>query len=259
MKKIRQLIAVVHLVILLALIYWNYYSNTGAINHQTVGDVSDKFDNLFTPAGYAFAIWGLIYLGLLVLGVYWIYLAFKKDEDTRSIVYAAPTLILAHFGNGMWLWFWLNEATGSALMIMIFILAMLFLTSIRLDAGLMGSSKINKLLIRVPVSLYFGWISVATIANVAAHLKGIGWNGGINETMWTMLAIVLATILGSFMVIHRNRWVFGLVIIWALIAIAVRHFFDVELIMWTAIVGAICVAASYLVNVFQLNKTNQGK
>ena len=132
MKK-NKLLAILHLIVLVALIFWNYYSNTGVINNNTVGSVSDNLDNLFTPAGYAFAIWGIIYLGLLALGIYMLVCAFKNKVIDNFISKAAPPLILAHLGNAAWLWFWLQEQTGISVIIMIFILSMLTLTVIRLN------------------------------------------------------------------------------------------------------------------------------
>ncbi|MCR9173925.1 MAG: tryptophan-rich sensory protein [bacterium] len=237
MAKFRRLFAVLHLIILIGLIYWNYYTNTGAINGNTVGGVSDNFENLFTPASYAFAIWGVIYLGLLILGIYWIYLAFSKPRESVSIVQAAPSLIVAHFGNAVWLWFWLHEETGKALLVMFGILLALIITSLKIRKLVGHVKSIDKWLIHLPIGLYFGWISVATIANVASHLAGIGWTGGIGESMWATIAVAVATLLGIFMLLKRKNYVFACVVVWALIAIAVRHSQESIEVMWTAVVG----------------------
>jgi hypothetical protein len=246
MQRIGKTLAIVHFLALAALIFWNYYSNTGVVNDQTVGEVSDKFANLFTPASYAFAIWGLIYLGLLLLAGYWIYLAFNKPEKMPLILSAAPTLILAHIGNALWLWFWLNEESMNSVIIMIGILIALLITAMRLRGLRKERSTLDKALIYSPVHLYFGWISVATIANFAAHLNSIGWKGGMSPVAWTIIAIITATLLGIFMMKQLRMSVYSGVIIWALLAIAVRHQSEVETIMWTAIGGIVCILIAFL-------------
>ncbi|XOV67922.1 MAG: tryptophan-rich sensory protein [Fluviicola sp.] len=246
MQRIGKTLAIAHFLALAALIFWNYYSNTGVVNDQTVGEVSDKFANLFTPASYAFAIWGLIYLGLLLLAGYWIYLAFNKPEKMPLILSAAPTLILAHIGNALWLWFWLNEQSMNSVIIMIGILITLLITAIRLRGLQKDSSKLDKALIFTPTHLYFGWISVATIANFAAHLNSIDWKGGLSPVAWTIIVIITATLLGILMMIQLRMSVYSGVIIWALLAIAVRHRAEIETIMWTAIGGIICILIAYI-------------
>jgi hypothetical protein len=237
MKKYKFL-ASLHLLVLLALIFWNYYSNTGVVNNNTVGSISDNLDNLFTPAGYAFAIWGIIYLGLLALGVYMVIRAFIGNGNNEFIAKAAPTLILAHLGNATWLWFWLKEETGVSVIVMLFILTMLILTVIRLNMERWDAPLKFMALVWWPIDLYFGWISVATIANISAYLSKLNWTGGISEVTWTVIMIAIATLLALFMVFSRNMREYAAVFIWALIAIAVRHSGQIELITWSALIGA---------------------
>ncbi|MBU1369918.1 MAG: tryptophan-rich sensory protein, partial [Bacteroidetes bacterium] len=231
----NKILASLHLTVVSALIFWNYYSNTGAINNKTVGSVSDNLDNLFTPAGYAFAIWGVIYLGLLVLGIYMVVRAFNDDGHNAFIAKAAPTLILAHLGNAIWLWFWLNEATGISVIVMGFILIMLILTVLRLNMQRWDAPLKFIALVWWPIDLYFGWISVATIANISAYLGKLNWTGGISELNWTIIMISIASLLALFMIFTRNMREYAGVFIWAFIAIAVRHFDQIPAIFWTAI------------------------
>ena len=95
-----KILAVLHFFGLGFIILLNYYFNSGVVDGKTVGDVSDQFQNLFTPAPYAFAIWGIIYLGLIVFGINLLKVAFnKKDNDKSIISKAAPWLTLANLGN----------------------------------------------------------------------------------------------------------------------------------------------------------------
>ena len=221
-----------------ALIFWNYYSNTGAINKNTVASVSNDLDNLFTPAGYAFAIWSIIYLGLIVLGVYMVFRAYKSKANNEFIEKAAPPLILAHLGNAVWLWFWLNEQVGISVFAMLFILSMLILTVLRLNMERWDAPLKFIALVWWPIDLYFGWISVATIANISAYLAKLNWNGGFSEISWTVIMVSVATLLALFMIYTRNMREYAAVFIWALIAIAVRHAEQIPIIAWSAIIGA---------------------
>jgi len=237
MKK-NKFLASLHLLLVLALIFWNYYSNTGAINNNTVGSVSDNLENLFTPAGYAFAIWGIIYLGLLGLGIYMVICAFKGSGTNAFIAKAAPTLILAHLGNALWLWFWLNEEAGISVIVMLFILSMLTLTVLRLNMERWDAPLKFIALVWWPIDIYFAWISVATIANIAAYLGKLNWTGGVSEITWTVSMISIATLLALFMIYTRNMREYGAVFIWALCAIAVRHADQIPSITWSALIGA---------------------
>ncbi len=250
MKITEKVLASLHLIILTALIFWNYYTNSGVIDGRTVGSVSDKFDNLFTPAGYAFSIWGLIYLGLVALAIYMVYCSFSKDESAEFVKKAAPALLLAHLGNAVWLWFWLHENSGISLLLMIFVLSMLAATVIRLDMERWDAPIKFIALVWWPIDLYFGWISVATIANVSAYLSNIGWNGGLSEIAWTIIAIGLATLLSIFMIVKRNMREYGAVVIWALIGIAVRHWETYPMLQWSALIGAIIIGISVSIHAY---------
>lgn len=245
-----------HLIVLIALILWNYYSNSGIINNNTVGSVSDQFENLFTPAGFAFAIWGIIYLSLIGSGIYLIYLAFSKKKKKKFIVQAAPPLIIAHLGNAAWLYFWLNEQPGYALVIMFIILLALIVAKLRLNMERWDAPMEHIALVWWPVDLYLGWISVATIANVAAFLSFINWNGGgLSEINWTIVAIILVTVLSIFMILTRNMREFAGVVIWALLAIAYRHWGSIYAIQWTAVSAVVIIAAVSAVHAYRNKDT----
>lgn len=254
MKKYK-ILASLHLLVLLALVFWNYYSNTGAINNKTVGSVSDNLDNLFTPAGYAFAIWGIIYLGLLVLGIYMVVCAFKSDNNNEFIAKAAPTLILAHLGNAVWLWFWLNEEAGISVIVMLFILGMLTLTVLRLNMQRWDAPLKFIALVWWPIGLYFGWISVATIANISSYLGKLNWTGGISEIAWTIIMIFIATLLALFMIFNRNMREYGAVFMWAFVAIAVRHSDQIPSLTWSALIGTSVIAIASGIHAYKHQAT----
>jgi len=254
MKK-NKVLASLHMLVLLALIFWNYYSNTGAINNKTVGSVSDNLKNLFTPAGYAFAIWGVIYIGLIALGIYMLVRAFRGEGNDKFISKVAPTLILAHIGNATWLWFWLNEETGTSVIVMFFILIMLTLTVLRLNMQRWDAPLKFMALVWWPIDLYFGWISVATIANISAYLKKLNWTGGLSEITWTVIIIFIATLLALFMIYARNMREYAAVFIWALIAIAVRHADQIPAITWSALIGSVIIGIASGIHAYKNRAT----
>lgn len=236
MKKVY---AVLNLIVLLAVVYWNYYSNTGGINGHTVADLSDEYANLFTPAGYAFAIWGVIYLGLMILVGAQVKWAFFGGDDAGSILQIGPWLMVANVGNAIWIWLWLTELTGASVAAMGVILLSLIMIIRRTNMERWDAAFPVIALVWWPICLYSGWIAVAAIANVAAWLQKIGWSVLFNEVQWTVIMISVAGVLNLLMIRYRNMREFASVGVWALVAIAVRHWGELPLVQWTSIIWAI--------------------
>jgi len=238
----KKVLAVVNAFILVLLIAWNYYSNTGAINGETVSSLSDRYSSLFVPADYAFAIWGLIYLGLAVSAGYFLFLAFGDRDRSECVNQAGPALIMANLANGAWLWFWLNEQILISVLMLFLVLIALIAAIVRLNMEKWDAPVKYMALVWWPVDLYIGWISIALIANVAAYLNSIGFAPFFSEVVWTVLLISLAVLLNAFMIFNRNMREFAAVGIWALIAIAVRHWMEIPSIGVSAAAGAILLA-----------------
>ncbi|MEO1518732.1 MAG: tryptophan-rich sensory protein [Bacteroidota bacterium] len=237
MKKIY---AILNLFLILGLIYWNYLTNTLNINGNTVGSLSREYANLFTPAGYAFSIWGIIFIGLIVLGVQLVRMAFGGDEkDGQLVVKIGPWLLLANLANCAWLWFWLTEWTGTTVLIMTTILFALHKLVVEMKMATASESKVIRRTIWTPISLYAGWISVATIANVTAYLAKIDWQFLLSETAWTILLIAVADVLFISFLLFRNMWVYTAVGVWALLAIASRHSGSMPILQYAALGSAI--------------------
>lgn len=235
----------------LLVIFWNYYANTGVINDKTVGEVSDNLNTLFTPAGYAFSIWGIIFLGLIVNAIYQIKIAFSQNTAKQKQILTGPWLILANIANGVWLWFWLNEYIGISVLVMIMILFSLIM--VELVTGLKNYKTTWAVLVLGwwPITIYLGWISVATIANIAAYFAYIGWAEDVNQVLFTNAMLGVATLINLFILFTRKLTAFGWVSVWAFIAIAVKNNFGSIYI--TAIICAciIAVFSIYLRNKFE--------
>lgn len=219
----KKLYAVLNLIVTVAVILWNYLANSMEINGNSVGEVSAEYTNLFTPAGYAFAIWGIIFLGLLANAIYQLKVAFKDDPGKQSQLLTGPWLIIANLANGLWIWCWLNEYTGISVIVMTILLLALIITILKLNLEKWNAPKDIIIFGWWPVTIYAGWISVALIANTAAYLTKLGWNNEVNEVKLTVIMIVIAACINGFMLIFRNMREFCAVGIWALIAIAVKN------------------------------------
>ncbi len=247
----KRTYALINTTVVIAVIFWNYWSNTGVINGNTVGGLSDNYANLFTPAGYAFAIWGLIFLGLLVLVVDQLRLAFKGGAHGETILQIGPWLTIANLGNAAWLWFWLHERTGFSVVIMLVILFSLIQVVLRLNMERWDAPLSVIATVWWPICLYSGWISVATIANVSAWLASIEWVAVFTEVHWTVIMISVAGLLNLLMIFTRNMREFAAVGVWAIVAIAVRHWGEIPLLQWTSVLWASVLGAAIMVHAYK--------
>lgn len=230
---------------------FNYLSNTGFFNNETMASISGKYQNLFTPAGYAFSIWGLIYLGLLGFVIY--YGPFTKNTDTKekTVLSIGWWFIISCLANCLWIVAWLYDYTLLSIPIMI----LLFISLLKVILDNKQSMEVNDfkstVFLRLPFYIYSGWISVALIANVSAYLKKIEWTGfGLSDTSWTITMIGVATLIHLYMVWKRNMISFALVAVWALVAIAVANQIHNETVYISAIVIAIILTLNAAVKIF---------
>ena len=162
----------------------NSLANILPINGMTTGDLSDKLKNLFTPQGATFAIWGVIYSLLLFFTLRILLMPMVKKTEVLSRLFIVNTIF-----NSAWIFAWHYEYLLVSLGLMIGLLINLVQISLLLKTTTDWSSKIT---LQLPVTVYFGWISIATIANVTAVLVGYEWGGfGISEELWTMIILAI--------------------------------------------------------------------
>lgn len=235
----KKAYAIINSTLILLVIFWNYWANKSTINGNTVGELSDKYNSLFTPAGYAFSIWGAIFLGLIVHGVYQLYSVFNPSQSDDFVEKIGPWLSIANIANGAWIWFWLHEQTGTSVLVMSVLMISLIIIIHKLNMENWDAPKAVIAFIWWPISLYAGWIAVATIANISVHLARLEWSPLFSTTSWTMIMIIVATLLNVILVQRRNMREFASVGVWALIAIAVRHWNTIPAIQWSAVVCAV--------------------
>lgn len=208
----------------LSLIVNGLAGSTTIINGYNTADISDLYSTLFTPAGLTFAIWGVIYL---LIGIYAVrqFLPSKgrdKQKTDKLISSITKPFILLSLLNTTWLLAWQYNVIWLSLILMFGILATLIYIS-----GKQAAVKLSTpdwLTIRLPFSVYFGWITVATIANVAVFLTAINWNGwGIDDAIWTVIILVVGAVIGLLTSLLRKDWAYLAVLVWAYIGILIKH------------------------------------
>jgi benzodiazapine receptor len=211
----------VNVVALVAVILVNGLANALPLNGQTTGEISDRFQVYFVPAGYVFSIWGVIYLALLAFAVYQALPARRDNPRLRRVGYLFAASCVA---NIAWLFLWHYEQFVLTLVAMFALLLLLITIYLRLEIGRALVSPAEKWLVHVPFSIYLGWISVATIANVTAVLDYLGWGGwGIGDEVWAVIMLLVVGILAAVVSLTRGDVAYSLVLMWALAGIAVKH------------------------------------
>jgi hypothetical protein len=218
MKKIFIKILVV--VTYIAMVVMNFLANALPINNRGTGEISNAYPNLFAPAGPAFSIWGLIYL---LLGIYVIYQFVKKDQKTEEVIQKInPFFIATSLANISWIFAWHYDyiAISVAVMAVLLILLIKIADIIRLG----NFTTIEKVSIWAPFSIYFGWITVASIANITVFLVSFGWNGfGLADFVWTSIILLVGALIGILRMNKDKNVAYSLVLVWAYSWILFKH------------------------------------
>lgn len=233
MKKVLQISNGIALV---AVIVVNYLAAAGLINGRTVGGVSEQYQNLFTPAGYVFSIWGLIYAGLFAFVIYQSRSLFKKDAGDEVVYKVGWWFFVTCLANILWILTWLFGYIGLSVLVMVVLLFGLIRIIIRTDMEMHDAPLHEIAFVWWPFSLYSGWITVALIANTAAYLTKIGWQDlWIPEAGWTIIMILAAGAINLAVTWTRNMREFALVGVWGLTGVAVANWGEVPVIAYTAL------------------------
>ncbi|BAY30305.1 hypothetical protein NIES2107_21490 [Nostoc carneum NIES-2107] len=214
---------IVTLVAIIGAFVVNVLSNIFPLNGLSIGQISNTlFKNvMIIPANYAFAIWGLIYLGLFAFGIYQFLPSQKHDSDLRNTGYF---LVIASIAQSIWVYLFLSRLFVFSVVAMLLILLPLIVIYLRLDIGNQLAPRQKKWFIYRPISIYLSWISVATIVNVACALYFQGWNGwGVSGEIWTAILLFIATTIAVVIVIQRQDIAYTGVTVWAILAIAIKH------------------------------------
>ncbi len=224
-NKVLKLLQIGNITAVIITIIVNILSNLLPIGGKNTAELSDNIPNLFVPVGLTFSIWGIIYVLIIIFALYLARDFFKTEKTTKPFIEKISFFfILAGLANILWIFLWHYEQVLLSLLAMILLFASLLAIYLRLNIGIDPVSTKEKLFIHVPISVYIGWITVATIANVTAVLVTIDWDGfGLSEQIWTILVIVVATIITIMILITRKDYAYSAVIIWALLGIYIKR------------------------------------
>ncbi|MBC6112620.1 hypothetical protein ACFOG5_24015 [Pedobacter fastidiosus] len=227
MDHTKKILPFANGIALILTILVNYLSNAGLMNGNSIKMVSDRYLNYFTPAGYAFSIWGIIYLGLLGF-IFYTGVNGRKDPIKSAIVSKIGWwFVLSCVANALWVVAWLYDYTGISVVIMGILLFSLLKIVVNTRMELDAHPLKEYLFVYWPFAMYSGWITVAFVANISAYLTKIGWQGwGISSINWAIIMICAAGLVNVVMVYTRNLREFAVVGIWALLAISVSNNHD---------------------------------
>jgi len=219
MKDRQRQIAVVLTVLVTITI--NVLANALPLNGLNTGEISDRFQVYFVPAGYVFSIWGLIYIGLIAFAIFQALPSQRENPRLRSTGW---WIALGGIANSVWIFFWHYELFPLTLIAMLVLLATLIITYLRLGTGRTKVSTAETWAVRVPFSIYLGWITVATAANITDVLDYWNWNGfGIAPELWMGIVLLAVLVIATLMAFTRRDVAYALVLLWALAGIGIKH------------------------------------
>ena len=199
----------------------NALASSLALNGVTTAEVSDLYFTLVTPAGYVFSIWGVIYTLLLLFAVFQ---ALPSQREKPFLQQINVLFVLSSVFNVAWLFLWHYDQIVLSVVLMLALLATLIAIYMRLGIGKTSVALKERTFVRLPFSVYLGWITVATIANVSSALRSIRWDGfGLLNDTWAVLVIVVALLITLAVIVTRKDVAYSLVLVWALVGIAVNQ------------------------------------
>lgn len=202
-----------------ATLYLNYLYGSGAGGRKSVGEISNQYDVLITPAGYAFSIWGLIYLLLTGFIVYqWV--QFFKNNKQDSLVKTSVWLALSNILNALWMVVWTNEQVLLSVVIIFMLLASLLILGNNLNLG--KEPQVSKIFVQLPIEIYIGWIIVASVVNFSVWLYTTEIFSHA-QVMWTCLVLVVSAAIYALLAIKADILSSVWVGVWAFAAIAFKQ------------------------------------
>jgi hypothetical protein len=215
---LRQLVNVLSAALALTV---NILASTLPLNGQDTGQISDRFEVFFVPAGYVFSIWGVIYIGWIAFLVYQFLPAQRNNPRLERLGY---WFALSSVFNAAWLFCWHYNLFGLSVVVMLALLGSLIMSYLRLDVGRTTVSAAERWCVDIPFSVYLGWVSVATVANFTSWLYDIRWGGfGLDPQVWAVVMLAVASVLGLLMAFTRRDSGYLFVFVWAFAGIGVKQ------------------------------------
>lgn len=239
-----------NIVALVATLIVNYLSNAPArpLNGKTPAEISNALPNLFVPANYVFSVWGVIYFFLIAFVVYQALPSQRTNPLLRKIGY---NFVVSCIANITWIFLFHYDQYGLSVLAMLTLLVTLIMIYTRIGVGVTPVKAAERWWIHTPFSVYLGWITVATVANISFWLTSIDWNGfGLPDAVWAMLMLVVASAVAMLVIVQRRDVAYSAVIIWALVGIFNNPQIAESDVKTTAIVMAAVVAVTLAARLF---------
>jgi len=223
-----SILSILNLLGFLGAIVVNALASILPINNITTGALSDLYPNLFVPAGLTFAIWGLIYVLLGIFVIYPLVPSVRRDPQKIEFVRRiGPLFFISCLANIGWIFAWHYQILPLSLILMLILLGCLLAIYVRLNVGKSKATRAERYFAHLPFSVYLGWITIATIANVTALLVDIDWmRWGLTQQFWAVAVIIVGIAIALSVLFTRKDIFYCLVVDWALLGILLKRLSD---------------------------------
>ena len=254
MKKTLQAANILSLLIAIVI---NYAVGSNSMNTASIGEVSARYENLLTPAGYAFGIWGLIYISLLAFVVFqardWI----KKDSSSDFVLKIGWWFVVSNFANAAWIFAFSTDRIGLSVILILLLLFCLIKITVNLNMEKWDAPVRKIVLVWWPISIYFGWVTVATVANTSLYLTKLGWDGSpLTPQSWAIIMILIVGGILLAMIQRRNMREYALAGVWGIIALAVQNWDANSLVSYVAIGVSLAVIVASSLHAYKNRATS---
>ncbi|NVM16774.1 MAG: hypothetical protein HWN80_03600 [Candidatus Lokiarchaeota archaeon] len=254
--KKKLVLQALNLITFIITVIINYAAATIPLGLGNTGYISDLYPNLFVPAGITFSIWGVIYVFLGMFCIYQIRDLFKQNKVEMPYLNRISFLfILSNLANTSWILFWHYGLIYLSIIAMLVILVSLIGIYLKLEIGKTQVNKREKWFVQIPFSIYLGWITVATIANVTAVLVSAGVeHEGVLAEILTITVISVAVLITIAILYLRKDYAYSLVVLWAVLGIFLQQFGSNITIGTTAVIALVIITAVMLYTVIKARK-----
>lgn len=248
----NKVLPIANFATLLVAIGINYFINAPQDHGTSISEISDKYANLLTPADYAFSIWGPIYLALLVFAIYQLRNLFLKNGNNDFVLKIGWWFVVANLANACWGIAFKNDHVGLSLLIMLVLFFSLLKIVLNLNMEKWNAPTSTIVFTWWPISIYFGWVSVALIANISSFLTALGWNGTpLNPTWWAIIILIVAGAIFVSMIWKRSLRECALAGIWGIVAISVKNWGSLQLVAYVGITVALVIFINVAIHAYK--------
>lgn len=237
MKQIGLLI--LNTATLLFALLMNYLVNNTSITPATVGEVSARYENLFTPASYAFVIWSVIYI-MLVAFVAYLWYAWVKKRNDEHLKQTGIWFMISNLANGLWAFVWTSNWVGWSVVLILILMLSLVVLMFRHRLEIWDAPVRIIAFVWWPFTIYIGWVVTATFANISSYSVYLNPDGAFAlQQWWVIVMVVLALFIYAAFIYFRNMREAAFVGVWALIAIAVKQWQVAEGVAYAALITSV--------------------